>query len=134
MENVGRVIGGLLAVAGGALLIIIAIFNIHPTLAKYVLGQQGKGVMGYVQAGTTLWMGILGALGGTLLCLVKNKGVVVLGAILAIVGGLIAFIGTFLPIWWYGPIYLTTNFFPLWIDPTLAMVGGVVGMIFGLKA
>jgi hypothetical protein len=73
----------------------------------------------------TLVLGILGILGGILLCLDKK-----IGAYLAIIGGGLTFLGLFIQIgtFIHTPITLTDSF--IYIEPLLILIGGCLGLFY----
>ena len=72
----------------------------------------------------TMLCGVLALVGRILLCVDKTAG-----GILAIIGGAFYIVGSFIPI--TGIFSLTEFFFSFWIDPALALVGGIFGLAVG---
>jgi len=115
MTKGGRIAGGILAIVGGAFIVIAGIMIL--SLISY-----DPSIMISVIA--TLASGALAVIGGILLLVDSTAG-----GVLALIGGAFCIVGSFIPI--YMTIPLTVHFFNFWIDPALALVGGIVGLAVG---
>jgi hypothetical protein len=124
MTKIGRIIGGILAIAGGGLTTYAA-FSVLGYLEAYPLT-----IVTFV---VTLCLGILAIVGGILLIIDKT-----VGAIFAIIAGAIVIIGTWIHLDPY--IVLAINWawyvagIGFYIDPLLAICGGIVGLVVGKEA
>ncbi len=118
MAKVLRIIGGLLAIAGGGL-------TTYATLSRISsLEMFPQATVTYI---VTTCLGILGIVGGLLL--VGNKTV---GGILAMIAGILLIVGFWIPINQF--FDLTTNWATLqgigfYIDPIMAIIGGLLGLV-----
>ncbi|MDD1778308.1 MAG: hypothetical protein LUQ65_09080 [Candidatus Helarchaeota archaeon] len=124
MAKIGRIIGGILAIVGGALT-TYAVTILIPYLETYPNA--------IVTLAMTLCFGILGIIGGILLLLDKT-----VGGILAIIAGAMLIIGFWIHL---DPmVTLTINWatqvagIGFYIDPLLAIIGGIIGLVVGKKA
>ena len=123
MTKIGRIIGGALSIIGGALTIYGCILGI-----EYIQYFEEA----IITFSVTLIFAIISIIGGILLILDKTYG-----GILPIIGGAMLIIGFWIPI---SPILsLTTNWATIvnvgfYIDPILAIIGGIVGLAVGKAA
>lgn len=124
MAKGGRIAGGILALIGGAMLILKAFLTLFwlillwPPMALVFM--------------TTLVCGILAVVGGILLLVDKLAG-----GILALIAGALGIILTFFiavpPFGMVDPLLVLYSFDTgvIGIDPLLALVGGIVGIAVG---
>jgi hypothetical protein len=123
MTKIGRIIGGILAIAGGSLTTLSAV-AISPMLPSYPLAV--------ITFALTIGIGILAIVGGILLLLDKT-----IGGIFAIVAGALLIIGAWIdlapgiPLMTHLTMVIGIGFY---IDPLLAICGGIVGLVVGKKS
>jgi hypothetical protein len=122
MAKAGPIVGGILALVGGSLTLIAAI-QIMPWTA---IDPQFM-----VTFLVTLIMAILGLVGGILMLVGKK-----VGGILALIGGAVLIAGFWITIGYYGmiDIPLATHWSTLtgpgfYLDPIMAIAGGIVGLV-----
>jgi len=120
MPKVGRIIGAILAIIGGGL-IIFAAFLVLEYIAVF-----NEAIITFT---LTLIMGILAIVGAILLLLDKE-----IGGILAIIAGAIIIAGFWIDLTPFVP--LTVHWASLagpgfYIDPLLAIIGGIIGLVVG---
>jgi len=120
MTKIGRIIGGILAIAGGGLT-TLAVVAISPMLLSEPLA-----VITFV---LTLVVAILAIVGGILLFLDKT-----IGAVFAIIAGVMLLLGAFIelapgiPIVTYLTMVIGMNYY---IEPIITICGGVLGLVVG---
>ena len=114
MTRTARIVGGILAIAGGALMIIVI-----TTLLKIGEINRLAFVINPICGGLALIGGI---------CLIKDRAV---GSILALIGSIIFVILSFIPDPAGG--FLTQSYFNhfFYIDAILAIVGAIIGLAVG---
>jgi len=107
--------GPIVGIIGSTLLIVAALFG---------LITIGLDILFVIRIMTTLILGILGLIGAIL----GFAGKRVPGAVLMLLAGIVAVVGTFIPIGFYGflPITLVYTFF--FVDPFLVLIGGILGL------
>lgn len=132
----GKLLGGLLAIVGGAIMLIagfmtlITIPSIEVNLDIAGLTWADVGIepfIFYLRSILTFLWALLGIIGGIILIVGKN-----IGGFLALIGGILGIAGNFiivgtLTIYESIPIPLSTSF--LLIDPILIALGGLLGLI-----
>ncbi|MCJ7650261.1 MAG: hypothetical protein MUP85_16755 [Candidatus Lokiarchaeota archaeon] len=132
----GKLLGGLLAIVGGAIMLIagfmtiITIPSIEANLDIAGLTWADVGIepfIFYLRSILTFLWALLGIIGGIILIVGKN-----IGGFLALIGGILGIAGNFiivgtLTIYESIPIPLSTSF--LLIDPILIALGGLLGLI-----
>ena len=123
MTKIGRIIGGILAIAGGGL----------TTYAAFTtLGYLEAFPLGIVTLIVSLSCGFLAIIGGILLLLDKT-----VGAIFAIIAGAMLIIGFWinidpmLPLAIHWAMIMGPGFY---IDPILAIIGGIIGLVVGKES
>ena len=122
MAKAGPIVGGILALAGGGLTIVAALM---------VMSWLSLDPLFTVTFAMTLVLAILAIVGGILLLVGKK-----IGGILAIIAGGLLIAGFWITIGTYGfiEIPLATHWSTLsgpgfYLDPLLAIAGGIVGLV-----
>ncbi|NVM56214.1 MAG: hypothetical protein HWN66_21135 [Candidatus Helarchaeota archaeon] len=126
MTKGGRIAGGVLAIVGGALLLIAAFTVFAIIAAAKLAGFDQEAMLFTIQMIVTLMCGVLALVGGILAVVDKS-----VGGILALVGGALATVGMFIPIGSLGilPINFAISF--IFVDPFLALAGGITAVAVG---
>jgi hypothetical protein len=130
MANIGRILGGIQTLVSGVLILFNGCAGIFASDGADFTYRI------HISATVTILCSILILMGGALLCAEKGAG-----GILALIGGGFFLIGCFIPIYSYyitltGPLHVSLLFgYNFWfIDPLLAISGGIVGLVFRNKA
>ncbi len=121
MKNIGQMIGGILAMVGGAMTFGAAFF---------IVGDLDVVPIGIVTFIVSLTMAILVIVGGLLILLDKS---VKIGGILAIIAGAMLIVGFWIDIAPFVPLAVHLAMITgigFYLDPLLAIVGGILGLVF----
>ena len=119
MPKVGRIIGAILALIGGALITYAAIFVLD------YISSYDEVIITFT---LTLALGALAIIGGILLLLDKT-----IGGILALIAGAVVLAGFWIDIG-FAPLTVHWSMIAgigFYIDPLLAIVGGIIGLAVG---
>lgn len=120
MKNIGQMIGGILAMIGGAMTFGAA-FYLLPYLSSV------PRVITFI---VSLTLGILAIVGGLLIILDKS---VKIGGILATIAGTMLIVGLWIDIAPFVPLAVHLAMITgigFYLDPLLAIVGGILGLVF----